>query len=645
MANDDFYDDGADNFSKGNKRPKSKNPRYTGYPGIVDQRWKPDGTKSSYNGNRPYFLMRHYTDDNGGSYPKRASFSKLKDAVDTGVAWDLAHQNRHNPGYLERERAKGQKEISISTLVFSYANAKRPNKTTSLEHSAAHHVVLCWIGEQNVWQTKQVDWHRFLKELKGKPYQLKNWKNPKETDGVTVARYKQIYRAAYEWARKSTDGVFQCMYGMENPLDGIRLEDTTSHRTRILLPDEEIEVLLDMLKNCLGTNKYYGPLGMFLGMQCAFRSEEAVGLDWADFNFLTRRLRIRKSKTDKIQRKYGGNPGRTIVIPPDIFIYLRDLYHSINDRHCTPNGIPLPLSVAKPKDNPHTPILLNLKGKRMKPNALSEIFSDAVTRARIQADELGQKPTYHDLRRNARMDWIGPLDELECEIMIGHVQKNIAATYKDDVKEPHLKKIQDKLDKAVFWIPQTTKDGEIIRDRWGDAVREYMSLLDYASVKAGRRVRVTNEELFYKNIGLHPYLTRRDKAFGKALAKQFSEDKQRTLATAKCYVVRRLMFNGQMELKPIGYMTFGEAVETTKLEGVQIANLLNIEHSTTGLSANNHWFFSDTLLTKILPKSNGAIADKLNSITLTDLLSEMRSQGLKFINREGYGDDNLDYAA
>ncbi len=77
------------------------------------------------------------------------------------------------------------------------------------------------------------------------------------------------------------------------------------------MEDGELERILEACKHCLEPNSYFVPLAIHLAIDTGLRRQEIFNLMWSDIDDANRRIRIRKSKTDKAT----GNVGATIVLP------------------------------------------------------------------------------------------------------------------------------------------------------------------------------------------------------------------------------------------------------------------------------------------------------------------------------------------
>src|SRR5262249_4038728 len=84
------------------------------------------------------------------------------------------------------------------------------------------------------------------------------------------------------------------------------------------LKDGELEALEHASEKCLGLNRFYVPLAIYLAIESGMRKQEIFNLTWDAVPIETRRIEIRKSKTDHMKEQ----PGRTIVLTLNAADYL-----------------------------------------------------------------------------------------------------------------------------------------------------------------------------------------------------------------------------------------------------------------------------------------------------------------------------------
>jgi integrase len=179
------------------------------------------------------------------------------------------------------------------------------------------------------------------------------------------------------------------------------------HRRKRRLEPGEQKLLEVAAEKCRGQNKFYVPLAIAMAVETGMRLQEIFGLTWGDINIETRRIEIRKSKTDHVQQ-YAG---RTIVMTARAMFYFSGIMPD------------------KPRrDEPVFP---------MDKDPFKQSWKDVVKRARIKG------LTFHDLRREAgsRFDEAG-LTKAEHDLMMGHANGDMSSIY----IAADLNRIQDKLD-------------------------------------------------------------------------------------------------------------------------------------------------------------------------------------------------------
>jgi integrase len=600
MANDD---DPADEIPEATDKGRGKRNVHTG---IIDLRYGKDGDRTDYKGSRPYKATCHFTDDNGKSYYVTRRFSKLKDAVSWYQEKHRAHQNRDNPAYYQRTVVEKRRRYKVADVI-NYSISKNKDymdagdiRQSALNMAQLGAVTVSWIGKQSVFDNKPEHWKKYFREIEGEVYgKEQGWseENYRPRTAATVSRIRGMIKRAFDAV--IDDDPWECMAGMTNPVKGHRIGNTLNKRHRRLLPGEEA-ALFDHWGDLRGSNKYYVPLAFFVLIETGMRRSELVrtekksgvwspGLKWSDVLPLAdRRIRIREEKNDKKLRG-KKRPGRTTVMSVDVMLYLDELHNALNLGNQLPNGLAIPPGVPKPKDDPDSQIFRNMNGKPMTGIALSAAFSDTVGRAELKPDDLGELIDLHDLRREAnhRFTTIG-LEEVEREIMLGHVDTKINATYQDAVKEPILMKIQDQLDRATLYRFKLDRDGKPVRNDYGEEIKIPMNLTEYLSHGQGRRV--SNQEALNDQGGpLHngDIYTRWERAQVEA--------RRRAAMSRRVYVIQANDLKGvALEgRKSLGHMSLLEAAKVTKADPFE---LMNIDHGNEGtgtLSANGYLFISE----------------------------------------------------
>jgi integrase len=198
----------------------------------------------------------------------------------------------------------------------------------------------------------------------------------------------------------------------------VKLKNVMFRRARRLLPGE-LEKLIESSQSSYGKNKIYIPLAIYLALETGMRMDEIFNLRWEDFNHKTRRIRIRKSKTDHHQDR----PGRIIVMSAMAAQYANTLF-LLDD--CT----------YPPKAN-------DLVFGKFTKHAFELAFQKVRKRAGLTADDEGETLEFRDLRREAASRWEDAgLTRAENDLMRGLVPKHI----RDGYIRGDLNSIEKKLD-------------------------------------------------------------------------------------------------------------------------------------------------------------------------------------------------------
>ncbi|WP_143278073.1 tyrosine-type recombinase/integrase [Bradyrhizobium sp. UFLA03-84] len=243
-----------------------------------------------------------------------------------------------------------------------------------------------------------------------------NWKTAKPIKASTVKREMVVLHHVFETARE------QWGYdNLTNPFAGKvnRIKGSKRQRSR-RLEEGELERLIEACKKCLGLNRTYIPLAIYLTVETGMRLDEIFNLTWEDLDVVNRRIEIRKSKTDHVS-EYDG---RTIVMSVRAMLHASRLPHQLKAIHGEFSVQPSDAVFPMTKD------------------AFEQAFDDVLTRAKITADKRGERLQFRDLRREANSRFDQMLTVAECELMLGHKGNGTNAIYRTAA----LKLIQDKLD-------------------------------------------------------------------------------------------------------------------------------------------------------------------------------------------------------
>jgi integrase len=143
----------------------------------------------------------------------------------------------------------------------------------------------------------------------------------------TIRRQVNILHNIFEVARTEWG-----LTNLINPFAGLKIKareidgevfGTNFRRTRRLEDGELERLFLNARNGCRGKNRFLVPLAMYLAIETGMRLQEIFNLKWSDIQ--GRRIKIRKSKTDHVNR----NPGRTIVMTQRaMFIFMSAKIHN-----------------------------------------------------------------------------------------------------------------------------------------------------------------------------------------------------------------------------------------------------------------------------------------------------------------------------
>ena len=134
----------------------------------------------------------------------------------------------------------------------------------------------------------------------------KRWVKP--ISPRTVRRQLNIIQRVFQAAIEYRDG----FSSLPNHFLGIRVQGSTGGRRERSSEGNELERILKACEKCRIPNNYYVTLAIHLGIDTGMRRQEIFNLVWADIDDNNRRIKIRKSKTDKA---IGKTDGAMIVLP------------------------------------------------------------------------------------------------------------------------------------------------------------------------------------------------------------------------------------------------------------------------------------------------------------------------------------------
>jgi integrase len=335
--------------------------------------------------------------------------------------WEQEHKKRERlrdvPEYQRMTQLKELGQYTVRDLVEHYIASNQLPRNTLITLRAFLREDIC---NKNLLQLSRQDANRFVEKKKNE-----TWKAPgsngeaKPLSPRTVRRLLNIVQRVFEWSIEFREG----FESLPNHFRGIRIQGSTGGRRERSLEGDELDRILAACKRCLVPNNYYVPLAIYLAIDTGMRRQEIFNLTWNDIDDANRRIKIRKSKTDKAT----GKEGATIVLPAKAFSLLVTLvavHHEGSKEEWT---------------FPQT----NERIFPMTAKAFSQSFGDVLKRAGIPDLH------FHDLRRSTNVRFIqAGLSLEERNLMLRHADKSMNAVY---VGRNHLLNgIQDKLDRFAL---------------------------------------------------------------------------------------------------------------------------------------------------------------------------------------------------
>jgi integrase len=376
--------------------------------------------------------------------PLRKHFATREEAQ----MWESYHRKaerlRDVPEFRAAADLQKFAKVSVKDLVEDFIidhPAMNRNDVISLRRFATEEVAsksLVEFSKQDVYrwiEKRQRDtWKPPGSKVKGRPL------TPR-----TIRREANIVQRVFQSAIEHRDGYAS----LPNHFRGVRIVGSTGGRRERSLEDGELERILQACASCHEPNKYFVPLAIHLAIDTGMRRQEIFNLMWSDIDEPNRRIRIRKSKTDKAT----GNVGATIVLPAKARSLLITLVVSLihigrevlpekqwqeickSDGNDFKNGWPVPNEWPFPScDERIFP---------MREQSFSQVWADVLRRAGIRDLH------FHDLRREANTRFIkAGLTVEERNIMLRHADKSMNSVYVG--RNALLKEITDKLDRYVL---------------------------------------------------------------------------------------------------------------------------------------------------------------------------------------------------
>jgi integrase len=321
----------------------------------------------------------------------------------------------------EYQRAVELKELgqhTVRNLVEFYiaSNANLP-KNTLITLKAFLRDDIC---SKNLLQLTKPDINWFVKRKESE-----TWKPPgsngeaKPISPRTIRRLLNIVQRVFSWSIEFRSGFEH----LPNHFAGVRIAGSTGGKRTRSLYDGELERIMEACKKCHSPNNYYIPLAIHLAIDTGMRRAEIFNLTWKDIDDVNRRIKIRKSKTDKVT----GNLNGVKIVLPALAQHLLITLAALRQPNPTEEFV-------FPSDNK--------KIFPMEPRAFSQAWGDVLKRAGIQGLD------FHDLRREANIRFIkAGLIQEERNLMLRHADKSMNARYQGEYM---LNGIQDKLDRYVL---------------------------------------------------------------------------------------------------------------------------------------------------------------------------------------------------
>ena len=577
--------------------------------GIFDLRYRADGTRSDYTGDLPFLACCHY-----GKQQYKRQFPTYKEALDWKEDQKEQHRNRDNIGYFKRKDLERLRELTVKDVIYRYIdymsgrrNEDDPNG--SIDVVRLHDFCGQGIAAIPLAEIKKHHFVKYFEQRQKETFTRKGWKVEKPRTARTVARERNLLQRAFQVSIEQN--FFDICHLLENPVSDITIEGSKYSKTRTLRPGEE-EKLIKAFEACQGRNRYYGPLAMYLSLDTAMRLQEIVRLVWSDIDFEHRRIKIRKTKTDKQQVAKGARRGKVIVLPVSAMSMFIELWHHLNDKGQLPLDIDAP-KLKRPTDYPDSHIFIDRYGKRMSSGAMSDLFTDAVKRAGIEPYH-DEALTFQCLRRAGNISFFGVLEPEERNIMRGSADYSMDGVYQDDEKEYILGPIRDKLDRHVLKVLKLDKDKQPVLDDEGNPIKVGATLGEWVKYHTGKNM--TNLEILEAGEIPGFFFNRRTLTALRVLAKKADEEADQILSREKVLVFRCNKEGALLER--LGFLTKSEAVSKTKVESYK---LLDLDPGHKGILIEPDYLFISVI--EVL-KGMEQFGEDVKARTLVDYLHQQK---------------------
>lgn len=300
------------------------------------------------------------------------------------------------------------KNHTVGKIVRDYLKDITPHKGCHVSEAATLNKFLRYdICKKSLAYVKKKDAYDYIATRK-----KETWRG-KKISNATIRRDINSIHNVFVVAREQ--------WGFENlanPFENLGKKTLTGsdNRRQRRLKEGELRRLEDACDRCLGLNRLYVPLAIYLAIETGMRLQEIFNLTWQDADVPKRRIEIRKSKTDHV----NNYAGRTIVMSVLAELYLARIAYALNNAGR---------------------FKLTDKIFPMSKEAFKQSWADVRKRAKIK------DLTFHDLRHEAgsNFDEAG-LTKAEHDLIMGHANRDMASRY----IHSELKNIQEKLDRHLL---------------------------------------------------------------------------------------------------------------------------------------------------------------------------------------------------
>ena len=350
-----------------------------------------------------------------GQKPLVSHFANRLEAQMWEAKQSKAFRLRDVPEYKKAQELQSLRRYSVRDLVLDHIRLNPALGTNDI--LALHQFARESVAGKSVLDFSEQDVNRWVERKRHA-----TWKPPgsngegKRISPRTIRRQANIIQRVFQYAIKTRDG----FAGLPNHFRGLTIQGSTGGRRERSLEGDELERILEACKSCHQPNNFYVPLAIYLAIDTGLRRQEIFNLTWNDIDDANRRIKIRKSKTDK---QTGNSNGTTIVLPLKAKRILQ--------------------MVGRVRFNARTYPQNDQRIFPMTEKAFTQSWADVLKRSDINGLH------FHDLRREANVRFINAgLSLEERNLILRHADKSMNAVY---VGRNHLLNIiQDKLDRHTL---------------------------------------------------------------------------------------------------------------------------------------------------------------------------------------------------